>query len=207
MKLLPVALNVAGRRCAIFGGGSVAFRKAESLIECGAHVIAIAPQFGAEWSAIAVERIERVYQPGDCASAALVFACTNDPAINRQIAEEAREAQIWCNLADDAATSNFHSMALLRRGEITIGIATGGGSPALSRHLKSKVSETIGPEYDSLLQLLSARRENLSQTLTSQSERAEFWRAILLGPVLELLRERKVIEAEQWIDTLLTSAR
>ncbi len=42
-KLLPIALNVHDKRCLIVGGGAVAARKAQSLVECGARVIVIAP--------------------------------------------------------------------------------------------------------------------------------------------------------------------
>jgi siroheme synthase-like protein len=199
VKLLPVALNVQGRRCLVVGGGAVARRKAQSLVECGAHVVVIAPHFEGDWPD--VEKIERRFQFGDCTGAALIFACTNDASVNEQIAEEAQNFNIWCNVADDASVSDFHSMAILRRGEISVAVATGGGSPALARHLKERISETIGAEYETLLEILAARRGRVS--MEAQSERAEFWRAILSGPVLDLLREGKRAEAETWIDEKL----
>lgn len=202
MKLLPVSLNVARRRCVVFGGGAVALRKAQSLRECGAEIVVVAPQFGAEWDALQgqIRRETRVYAPGDCAGASLVFACTNDREVNRQIAAEARDAGIWCNVADALETSDFHSAAAVRRGEISVSIATGGSFPLLARHLREKIESAIGPEYEALLEIVATRRAALPSKLAAQSERAEFWRAILNGPILQLLRDGKRAEAENLID-------
>lgn len=199
MKLLPLALNVQGRNCVIFGAGAVARRKALSLLECGAQLKVVAPHFAEDWANLQSEKIECVNRPylkGDCQNALLVFACTNDANVNRQIAEEALELNILCNVADESEVSDFHSMATLRRGDICIGISTSGGSPALSRHLKEKISETIGPEYESLLEMLAARRQHLTKIVDHQYQRAEFWRAVLESDVLDLLRENKIEDAE-----------
>ena len=207
MKLLPLALHVQERRCLIFGAGAVAKRKTVSLLECGAQLQVVAPHFDEWWADISCEKTARLYQKGDCKNAFLVFACTNDPTVNRQIAGEARQLNILCNLADEGEAGDFHSMATLRRGDICVGISTTGGSPALSRHLKEKIGETIGPEYESLLEMLAAEREALPQTVTEQSQRAELWRAVLGSEILKLLRDNKTEDAKQLLQTLLTTER
>jgi precorrin-2 dehydrogenase/sirohydrochlorin ferrochelatase len=205
MKLLPLALNLQKRRCVIFGAGAVARRKAQSLLECGAQLTVVAPHFDDSWAALECEKTRRLYQKGDCTSAFLVFACTNDTIVNREIADEARDLKILCNVADEGEAGDFHSMAALRRGDICIGISTSGGSPALSRHLKEKISETIGPEYESLLELLAVRRETLPSTLENQSQRAAFWREVLQSDVLNLLRAGQTEQAEELLNALLCS--
>lgn len=207
MKLLPLALNVQDRRCVIFGAGAVARRKAQSLLECGAQLQVVAPHFDESWADFSCEKTSRVYQSGDCAGALLIFACTNDSKVNRQIAGEAQEMNILCSVADDSEAGDFHSMAALRRGDICIGISTTGGSPALSKHLKEKIGETIGPEYDSLLGLLAARRADLSTTFAKQSERATFWREVLQSDILNHLRVGQTEEAEKLLETFLTTER
>jgi precorrin-2 dehydrogenase/sirohydrochlorin ferrochelatase len=206
MKLLPLALNVQGRNCVVFGAGAVARRKALSLLECGAQLKVVAPHFAEDWANLQSEKIECVNRPylkGDCKNALLVFACTNDANVNRQIAEEALELNILCNVADESEVSDFHSMATLRRGDICVGISTSGGSPALSRHLKEKISETIGPEYESLLELLAVQRETLPQRINEQSQRARLWRAVLDSDLLNLLRAEKSEEAAELLHSLL----
>ncbi len=205
MKLLPLALNVQNRRCVIFGAGAVARRKALSLLECGAQLLVVAPHFDESWADFSCEKSMRLYQTGDCAGALLIFACTNDVEVNRQIADEAHQLNILCNVADEGEAGDFHSMAALRRGDICIGISTSGGSPALSRHLKEKIGETIGPEYDSLLDSLAARREALPQVMKEQSQRAAFWRAVLGSDILNLLRAGQTEDAEKLLQTFLTT--
>ncbi|MDF2440677.1 MAG: precorrin-2 dehydrogenase [Abditibacteriota bacterium] len=207
MTLLPVALNVTGQSTLVVGGGAVAARKVVSLLGCGAHVTVIAPALNAELE----ERrahfhyLERTWQSGDLANNAfaLVFACTNHRDINAQISREAKEARVWCSLADDAAASDFHSAAEVRRGAICIGITTGGGSPAVSRALKVQIEECIGDEWALLLDMMSERRALLDKSATTQAGRAAIWRAILAGDVLELLRKGDRQTAIELIDALM----
>lgn len=205
MKLLPVALNLEGKRVLVVGGGAVAERKARACVECGAQVRVIAPELCAEFAALAgrFEYEKRRYAVGDCAGSALVFAATDQRAVNAQVQAEAREAGAWCSVADDPHGSDLHGAATVQRGAITVGITTGGGSPALARHLKERVAAAIGPEYETLLELLAARRGSEART-GDQAERADRWRAVLKGEVLELLRAGQTDEAARKLDEILS---
>lgn len=206
MNLLPVALNLHNKRCLIVGGGLVAHRKAESLLECGARVHVIAPQLCDQFVPLlsSLEYSGRAYQGGDCEGYGLVFACTDSREVNAAVTNEARRLSVWCNVSDDMEGSDFHVAAAVRRGDICVGITTGGGSPALARHLKARVQETIGPEYSELLEIVSARRAALREKVGSQSARAVVWRAILESDALELLRSGRSDEAAAVIDGLMT---
>lgn len=207
MMLLPVALNLAGKSTLVVGGGNVAARKVLSLLECGARVTLISPALNADLEDLRarLKYFERPWQSGDASldDFALIFACTDDRETNAQIVREARAANIWCNLADDAASSDFHGAAAVRRGEICIGITSSGGSPGLSRALKSQVEECIGDEWSLLLEMMSARREALDKHASTQIERAAMWRAILDSSVLELLKNGDIERAARLIDELM----
>lgn len=205
MKLLPVALNVEGARILIVGGGKVASRKAGVLRDCGARIHVISPTLCDEFRAMQndLKYSARAFQSNDCEGCNLVFACTDDSEINVQIAAEAKSKNIWVQIADDAAGSTLHGAATIRRDEICIGITTGGGSPALAKHLKTEIENCIGDEYGQLLQLMSSRREKMKSQIASQKERAELWREILASGVLLLLREDQTKDAANLIDNLL----
>ena len=207
MKLLPVALNVEGASILIVGGGKVATRKAATLRECGARITIISPTLCDELQAMQeeLEYSARCFQADDCDSYNLVFACTNDRHVNAQIAAEAKVKNIWAQVADDAGGSTLHSAATIRRDEICIGISSGGGSPALAKHLKSEIEKCIGEEYALLLKLMSSRRKKMKAQIASQNDRAELWREVLAKGVLPLLREGRQNEAENLIDNLLQS--
>ena len=199
MKLLPVALNVRDQRCLVVGGGSVALRKTLSLLECEARVHLVAPQLcdGFETLRAQFEYSNRVFQAGDCNACQLVFACTNRRETNARIADEAREIGVWCNIADDPQDSSFHTVATVRRGEIAIGISTG-GHPVLAQHLKTRVEECVGDEYAQLLEIVETR-----QGSNPKRERGALWRAIIQSDALELLRDGQRARAEKLIDGLL----
>ena len=183
----------------------MAQRKVTSLLECGAQVTVVAPELCDAFVPMLAEikHLARPFQAGDCAEQHLVFACTNNPAVNAAIAHEAQAHGIWCNVADDASLSDFHSAATVRRDAITIGITTAGQSPALARHLKMQIEGCIGPEYEALLEIMGSQRASLKQKLETQAERAELWRAILDSEALALLRQGQRSAAEALIDKLL----
>lgn len=197
MKLLPVALRVEGVRTLVVGGGTIATRKVSSLLECGAHVVVVAPRLCEELQVLRsqLEYLERNFVREDLENCALVFACTNNEELNSQIAELARAENLWCQVASDASQSTLHSAATVRRDKICIGITTGGGSPALAKLLKEEVEKCVGQEYARLLQLIDEQREKLKLNVETQSARAQFWRDILESKVLSLLREGKEEEA------------
>lgn len=210
MKLLPVALKVEGARVLVVGGGQVAARKVRSLLESGALVHLVAPALCPDLQSLLPAitlHTARDYQSSDCNDCMLVFACTGDSAVNRQIAADARANNIWCQVADDAALSTLHGAATVRRGDVCVGITTGGGSPALAKHLKTQVENCLGPEYSQLLELMSQRRGALGQRLNEQHTRAQAWSAVLESEALLLLRDGQTESATRLIDSLLEAQR
>jgi siroheme synthase-like protein len=192
-KLLPVALDVEGRRVLIVGGGAVAGRKAAALAECGAEITVIAPELSFQLPGVRHE--PRLYQPGDEAGFDLVFAATDDAKLNRQIAEAAKAAGAWVNDASAPQESDFHTAAVVRRQDIAIGITTGGVSPVLAKHVRERIEAALGPEYEVLLQWRAADPVDLKH-------RGEFWRRILASRVLVLIRDGRHVEAQEQLEQM-----
>lgn len=199
MKTLPVALVVESKRALVVGGGSVAARKVAALLEAGAFVTVISPVLN-EGFPSPIEHLPRLYAEGDCASFALVFAATNSPAVNSQVAAEARQLSIPVNDASDPNGSDFHTQSVIRRGPISIGVSTKGDSPVVSAHLRRQIESLIGPEWEELFALVG-------ELDVPKEVRGAFWKAVLNGPVLELLREGKRDEAKTWLAELLETMR
>src|SRR5208283_6151894 len=94
MAYIPIFFDVTGRPCIVIGGGEVAARKVESLIEAGARVTVVSPRLSAPLQAAVargiVTHIARDYAPGDIKGSVLVYAATDDPKLHRELAAEAR---------------------------------------------------------------------------------------------------------------------
>jgi uroporphyrin-III C-methyltransferase/precorrin-2 dehydrogenase/sirohydrochlorin ferrochelatase len=135
----PVALDLAGRRAVVVGGGRVARRRAAGLLEAGAVVEVIAPEVLPELAALDVTVQARRYRDGDLDGAWLAHAATSDPQANAAVAAEAERRRIWCVRADDAAASPAWTPSVARHGDVTVAI-TSGGDPVRSQRLRSAIA-------------------------------------------------------------------
>lgn len=189
MPLYPLCLDIADRLCLVVGGGPVAARKVRGLLDCGARVRLISPELCQDLEALArqgaIELRQRPYTPGDLLGAWLVFAATGVPAVQQAVAAEAAAAAIPCNLADAPAQCTFHVPAVLRRGDLTMAVATAGRSPALAALLRQELAERYGVEYAALVSLLGDLREQLlARRELSGEEQVEALLRRLLHPDL-----------------------
>lgn len=198
---MMISLNLKGEKVLVVGGGQVAARRAEALLEAGARVRVISPAFVSAFAELSIERVERPFEPGDTAGAFLVVAATGDPAADEAVAAEARAAGRLVSVAGAPDLGNCHFAAEVHQGPITLGIATGGASPALARRLRTELEATIGPEWGTLAELLGEARERLKgRADLSQAERAAIYWKIVSGPALELLRAGKLAEAREIVE-------
>jgi precorrin-2 dehydrogenase / sirohydrochlorin ferrochelatase len=149
----------------IVGGGAVAARKARRLVSAGARGVVVAPQLDERLAALvakgSVTHLERGYRAGDLAGALLVFAATNDAAVNLAVAAEAGERGILVDVVDAPGQSGFTTPAVLERGALLITVSTAGASPALSRRIVGELEALFGPEYAEAVTLLGAIREKI----------------------------------------------
>jgi len=158
----PVVLDLAGRRAVVVGGGRVALRKARALADAGARVTAIAPRFlpaFAEDERLA--RVAEAYEARHLEGSALVIAATDDPAVNRRVADDARAAGILVNAVDVPEQCDFIVPAQVRRGDLVVAVTTGGAAPSLARRLRQRLEEEFGPEWADYLAALRSVRERV----------------------------------------------
>jgi precorrin-2 dehydrogenase/sirohydrochlorin ferrochelatase len=205
----PILLDLRGRRVVAVGGGRVSARKVSDLLTAGADVTVISPALCEELAEIR-DRFawrEMEYAPGMLTEIRplLVFTATDSPDVNQQVAGDARALGILVNTTDNSKTGDFTNMATIRRGEITIGLATGGASPALTAHLHERLESAIGDEYAILARWLGELRP-LVKAQVPQEQRAALWQAILASEVLAHLRDGDEAGARAMIDALILNA-
>ena len=197
-RYYPVSLNVHGRKCLVVGGGKVALRKIKSLLEHGAKVEAISPEFCQELKELAkngkMKDTQRGYAPGDITGVFLVIAATNENDINNSVADEAHRQNILINVVDDPSRSNFILPSYLSRGDITISVSTNSASPALARKIRTKLEQNFGDEYTDLAALIKEIRSEFKDK-SSVISAGEWQEALDLEQLLGLLRSDKRREA------------
>jgi precorrin-2 dehydrogenase/sirohydrochlorin ferrochelatase len=127
-----VTLNLEGAACLVVGAGPVGRRKAATLAAAGAVVTVLAAE------------LNRPFRAGDCAGHRLVVAATDDGATNDAIAADAHAHGAWCNRADRPDGGDLAFAAVLRAGDITIGVSTGGTDPAHATSVRDRIAALLG---------------------------------------------------------------
>lgn len=188
-KLYPMMVDLQERRCLVVGGGTVAERKVTLLVECGADVEVVSPATTPRLAALAtagrVRLRRRPVRPSDLSGAFLVLVATDDPQVNREIAERVRKGDGLVNVADDPEACTFLVPSVLRRGDLTIAISTGGGSPALAKKLRQRLEQTVGPEYEAFVAALRLLRERAREAIADPEERRAIFRRAVESDLFE----------------------
>lgn len=204
--MYPVLLSLRERRCLVVGGGPVAERKVRGLLEEGARVVVVAEDVTAELEARAargeLEWRPRRYESGEVAGYAIVFAATDDRAVNQQVFLDAESAGIWANVADDPPLCHFHLPARIRRGDLELAIGTGGRAPFLSRRLREVLERRIGERWSAWMDAAGSLREEVRTAgLDAEAADAVYDRFVAetLDPLTLSVRVPEAAERRRWI--------
>ena len=193
----PVFLDLSGRRCVIIGGGLIAEGKVRNLLDHTGSITLVSPTATpqlAEWAQQGkIVWRPRKYQPGDLVDAFLAIAATDDTEVNRTIAAEAEAQKVLLNVVDYTPLCVFIAPSVVKRGNVTVAISTGGASPALARKLRETLDGSEILDYAELAPLLSrARQEVKSQGLQVSPDR---WQHHINIDLIRMVREGREDEA------------
>ena len=201
MKLYPLFADLAGLPVLVVGGGSVACRKAQALLDAGARVTVGAPQLD-EALAREVNEGRLAWRRGTFAAdwldgMWLVIAATDDRALNARVAAEAGARRIFANVVDDAGRSRFHVPAVVDRSPLVVAVSTAGTAPALARRVRETLERTLDHALGTLVQLAQRHRPRIVRRHKDLAARRAFYEWLHDGPVLSLLRRAQPRQAEQ----------
>jgi precorrin-2 dehydrogenase/sirohydrochlorin ferrochelatase len=198
----PISLDVENKLAVVIGRDAVAMGKADALLAAGARLRVVA-----EGPGPVLDRLEsdpdvtvqrRAYQPHDVDGAFLVVASSADPVLRMRIYRDARSQGALVNVMDDVTHCDFAAPAVVRRGDLTIAISTGGGSPALARRLREQLEVQFGGEWGDVLQVLRDVRSETLHHLPNLEERSRRWaRALDTEELSGLVRAGRSEEARR----------
>jgi siroheme synthase-like protein len=162
-QYMPISVSLKGRPCLVVGGGGVALRKVESLLDYDTAVTVVAPEvdekleYHAEQGRIALEK--REYRSPEAGTYGLVVCATDDAALNRRVYEDAKGAGTLVNVVDDPPLCNFIFPAVVRRDCLTAAISTDGKVPFMSGHLRLVLEEIFPAHWKRLMKIAVAFRQ------------------------------------------------
>jgi siroheme synthase-like protein len=178
VSVYPIMLKVRGRMAVVVGGGPVAMRKIRSLKKAGARITVVAEDFADETDLTNVEVIRRSYQAKFLEVANIVFACTNDQALNTRIATDARRLGALVNCVDQSADCDFYVPAIVSRGDVIVAIGTGGAAPALAAELKKQIDRILPDQIGEFTRALAKMRKQLQTEVADIQQRSEIMKKL-----------------------------
>ncbi len=187
--MLPISLRPNGRRAVIVGGGTVAARKAESLVLAGFPIFVVAPDIDESLRRVLAQTgggfAQRGYSRGDLDGAVLAIAATDDAELNARVLADARVSRVLACDATRADAGDFTMAATARIGELTVSVDSGANAPAFSARVVRELEALLGARYGDALRTLARMRAYVKETFPTV-ERAPILRALAERPVDEL---------------------
>lgn len=208
MSYYPAFINLKNKPCVVIGGGHVAFRKVNMLVDHEAKVTVISPQICNEIEEMVhntVTSIKRKYQTGDLDGAFMVIAATDDQSVNEKVAHESMQKGILVNVVDVPSLSSFIVPSYINRGDLTIAVSTSGKSPAMARKIRIRLEEEFGPEFAELISIVDEIRQQLKNDRIHIS--ADTWQqALNIEKCLDFIKSGKQAQLKLELITTLTEA-
>ena len=202
----PVFLDLKGRPCVIIGGGEVAERKISNLLDCQAKLTIISPEVTGPIHEMAsrgeLKWLPREYRDGDLKGVFLAIAATDLQRVNQAIAKEAANERVVLNVVDNTPLCTFIAPSIVKRGDVTVAVSTGGTSPALARKLRVSLERSEALQYAPLAGILSLARKELKRR--AAEVHPDRWQECINGELLALVNAGQEEQAfEQLMHNLL----
>ncbi len=192
-RYCPLFVSLQGRVCMVVGGGQVAERKIRTMLPYGPSIRVVSRTLTAwlheQYEHGLIVHTGSQYHDRQLEGVHLVFAATDNPALNIQVATDAQERHIWCNMATDPQMGSMVVPAIVEQGPLTIAISTAGLSPSAARQIRQVLEQQFGPEWAPYLILLGNIRTAVQRKNLGTDENQRMFREMVQLPLLEWLRE------------------
>jgi precorrin-2 dehydrogenase/sirohydrochlorin ferrochelatase len=191
METFPAFFPLKGLRVVIAGDGAPAEGKARLLAGSPATVVRLT---GAD-----------ALDPGAYRGAGLIFVASYDAAFAAAAAAAARAVGAPLNVVDHPELSDFHTPAIVDRGQIVAAIGTAGAAPLMAALLRAEVELRIPSAAAPIAALLGDRRSALREAFPDLPARRAFLRRVLAGPVAAAAAAGDLAEAGRRLDAAIAS--
>jgi precorrin-2 dehydrogenase/sirohydrochlorin ferrochelatase len=188
--MFPVMLNLKGWHVVVVGYGAVGQRKAAAALAAGAKVVVVDPHL-LPHTGSSPRVIAEPYRAEHLDGAALAFACAT-PDVNVCVIADAQARGVWVNSASQPETGDFFLPAVVRSGDLTIAVSTGGASPTLARRIREKLESEFDAVFADWVKLLGEMRDEVQAAVPDTERRRQLLDDFADWPWLKRLRAEGV---------------
>lgn len=185
MAYFPMFMDIQGKRCLVVGGGTIALRKVQVLLDFEAQVDVIAGTICenilniSEGAPEQLHCIRRNFLPEDVKGKFLVVAATDSWEENHRIATICRQQKIPVNAVDQMEDCDFLFSSYIREGDVVGAFSSGGDSPIVTQYLKRETRKILTPFLGELAAFLGNLRPEVKDRVSGYSEKRELYQRLL----------------------------
>jgi len=171
MAYFPAFLKLDNKKILIVGGGYIAYEKLDHLLDFTHDISIIALELSNDMSKTITEHSltyeKRAYKTGDIKDFAVVIVAVDDIPLQAEIFTESKKYNCLCNSVDSVDYCDFIFPSYIKKDDLTIAVSTSGASPAMAKHLRMYLQDSIPDDIGNFLKEM----KNLRKTLPKGKER------------------------------------
>lgn len=200
MRYLPLHFDLKDRAVLVVGGGEIARRKIDLLLQAGANIHVVAPDIDAALrEALSPPRhvqLNTVYESTLVKDKVLIVAATNDTAVNAQVSADAQSAGVPVNVVDAPSLCTVTFPAIINRNPLIISVGSEGHAPVLTRYVRELIEQTIPEKFSALAKYFQSRRPRMKTEFPDIEHRRRTTEAFLASPGFEAAMNGKEAAAD-----------
>ena len=203
IRYLPLHFDLKDRPVLVVGGGEIALRKIELLLKAHPVITAMAPEISPVLQELLRDGqhqlVEAEYESGAITGKVLIIAATNNSQLNKQISDDARQANIPVNVVDAPELCTVTFPAIIDRDPMVVSVGSAGGSPVLTRYVRLLIESILPSRISQLAKYLSTRRERLTAEMPDIESRRRHTEDFLEQPGAEAAMAGNDKTADQYL--------
>lgn len=142
-NFLPISIDISDQKILIIGGGQSALKKIRILQRFGANLEVVAEKVSQEVLATGVTCYRKTYEKSDLRGYLMLYSCTNNEELDRQIAIDGRKAGVLVNIHDNPSLCQFVSPAIYKNGNISVAVSSNAEDVYESIRLRNLIQEYL----------------------------------------------------------------
>lgn len=202
---MPIMINLSQMNVVVIGGGRIATRRVELLLEYASHIRVVSPHITEYLNGLIQQQQvtwhQKEFDPSDVPNADLVIAATNNDQVNDEIKHHLGPHTLF-NHVGNAKEGNITFPNQLRRGKLTISVSTDGASPKLAKQIIQNLAQTYDESYEDYIDFLYESRQLIKEKALTSSEKQSLLQDILTEKYKHPNAQQSFIN---WLKTLDSS--
>jgi len=211
VRYLPLHFDLQDRTVLVVGGGEIARRKIDLMLQAGARIHVVAPEVDPKLAELLAAKQHEItlerYRDDFLIGKALVVAATNDSAVNMAVSADAQHRMIPVNVVDEPTLCTVTFPAIINRDPLVISVGSAGGAPVLTRYVRELIEQTIPDRFSRLARYFQSRRPRMKKVYPDIETRRRTTEDFMSSPGFEFAMNGKDSAADEQLFGTTASAK